>query len=105
MATPNNTMTKLASLERGSSNINRLIVANLRNYSDLEEAVQAFLVHPSDEAAQELDARFAACDEGANAIRQAVAQVAMTAFDSIQTEEDGTLPVSGVDEEDGVRLM
>lgn len=106
MATPNKEiMTKLATLERGTSNMNRLIVANLRNFSDLEQAVQGFVTNPSDEQAALIDSQFEECEKGFAAIRQAVSQVALVAIDADQTDEDGHLPLSGVDEEDGVRLM
>lgn len=106
MVTPNKeTMTKLAALERCTSNMNRLIVSNLRNFSDLEQAVQDFVTNPSDEQAEVIDTQFSECDKGFAAIRQAVSQVALVAIDADQTDEDGHLPLSGVDEEDGVRLM
>jgi hypothetical protein len=106
MATPNNDiMTKLAAMERGSANINRLIIANLRNYSELGAAVQEFLANPGEESGEALDIQFASCEQGFDAIRAAVANVAMVAIDAEQIDDEGKLPVSGVDEEDGVRLM
>jgi hypothetical protein len=106
MDTPNKeTMTKLAAMERGTANINRLIVANLRNYSELESVVQSFVSNPSEESAQRIDEQFDACARGFEAIRQAVSNVALVAFDADMTDDDGKLPISGEAEEDGLRLM
>lgn len=105
MDTPSkDTMTKLAAMEKGAANINRLIVDNLRNYSDLNVAVQEFLANPGDETAAVLDERFASCEQGFEAVRAAVANVAFVAMDADLTDEEGKLAVGGTEEEDGIRL-
>jgi len=98
-----NTITKLAAMERGSANINRLIIDNLRSYSDLNIAVQSFLSNPVDETASELDACFANCESGFESVRAAVNSVAMIAMDT-EITDDGAMKISGVVEEDGIRL-
>lgn len=105
MAIPNNeTMVKLAAMEKGAANVNRLIVANLRNYSDLTAAVQGFISEPSEEKAEELDRCFSYCEQAHEAIRAAVANVAIVSMGSEATDEDGKLAVGGVEDQDGVRL-
>ena len=99
------TMIKLAAMERGAANINRLIIDNLRNYANLNLAVQEFMANPGEEKAESLDEIFSACEQGFEAIRAAVTNVAVVAIGQPIVDDDGKMPLSGVDEEDGVRLM
>lgn len=98
------TMTKLAAMERGAANINRLIVENLRNYSNLNVAVQQFLANPGDETATVLDERFDNCEQGFEAVRAAVANVAVVAMDAEIVDAEGKLAIGGTEDEDGIRL-
>lgn len=105
MATPNDTVTKLAAMERGAANVNRLIVDNLRNYTELNAAVQAFLADPGEETGEGLDERFAACEQGFESVRAAVANVALVAMGAEPEEdEEGKVALAGVIDEDGIRL-
>jgi hypothetical protein len=91
-------------MEKGAANINRLIVTNLRNYSDLTAAVQGFLSDPGEDQAAILDECFSACEQGHEAIRAAVANVALISMGQEATDEEGKLSVGGVEDEDGIRL-
>lgn len=102
MATHSDTILKLARLEKGTANVNRLIVANLRNYSDLEKVVSDFVSDPSENSAHEIDTMFEKCVQGLETIRNAVSYVAMMAIDDDSEQEE--MHLFGVQEEDGVRL-
>lgn len=106
MATPSKTevMQKLARLEKGTANINRLIVANLRHYSELEQTVSSFVSSPNEDTLKIIDEQFEKCTSGLEAIRNAVAYVAMTAID-IEPNPEDEVTLSGVEEGDGIRLM
>lgn len=100
MATSDDTVIRLASMEKGRANIDRLIVAHLSKYAALQQAVENFISDPTEEAAAAVDDSFKNVATALNAVRTAVAQMAVFVLSDGEVEE-----IVGIPDEDGLRIM
>lgn len=92
-------MDKLAAVKASQSKIDRLIVANLGEYSNLQGALSKLISEPNAETASEVENQFEVIASGLEAIRNAIATLATVVSGDGNVEE-----IDAVQDENGMRI-
>lgn len=91
---------KYAALATGSAKVNRLIIANIADYAQIQAMLEEFVANPTADLAEELDSQFNKVTAGLDAVKNAVSKVAnMVVGTEAEDEVDVTF------DERGARLL
>jgi len=71
-----NNTNKYAALTTASAKVNRLIIANIAEYAQIQELVEDFIANPTAEAAEVLDVQFNRIANGFEAVRNSIVTIA-----------------------------
>lgn len=71
-----NNTNKYAALATASAKVNRLIIANIAEYAQIQELVEDFIANPTAEAAEVLDVQFNRIANGFEAVRNSIGMLA-----------------------------